>query len=142
MRTKKVLIGLFGVGLTSVLLSFNSTPKEDFEVLEQQKWTAPSSADKIENPLKGDANAAASGKRTYKMLCFVCHGPKGKGDGMGGAGLTPKPADLTSVLVQSQSDGALFWKIEQGRSPMPSYKTSIPEKKRWELINYIRTLKQ
>jgi len=24
---------------------------------------------------------------------------------------------------------------------MPSYKTSIPEKKRWEIINYLRTLK-
>ena len=61
---------------------------------------------------------------------------------MGGTGLKPKPADLTSEIFQSQSDGAIFWKIEQGRSPMPSYKTSIPDKKRWELINYLRTLRQ
>ena len=75
-------------------------------------------------------------------MCFVCHGPKGKGDGMAGAGLTPKPTDLTSEAVQSQSDGAIFWKIAEGRSPMASYKSSIPEKKRWEIINYIRTLKK
>ncbi|GMN11083.1 hypothetical protein MTsPCn9_22120 [Croceitalea sp. MTPC9] len=112
-----------------------------FNTHAQEKWVAPASADKIVNPLKGDANAAASGKRTYKMLCVVCHGAKGKGDGVGGAGLTPKPTDFTSAEVQAQTDGALFWKLEEGRSPMASYKTAIPEKKRWELINYIRTLK-
>ena len=75
-------------------------------------------------------------------MCSVCHGPKGKGDGMAGAGLTPKPTDLTSEVVQSQTDGAIFWKISEGRAPMASYKSAIPEKNRWEIINYIRTLKQ
>jgi hypothetical protein len=67
---------------------------------------------------------------------------KGKGDGMGGAGLTPKPSNLTSDAVQSQTDGAIFWKITEGRTPMASYKASIPEKKRWQLVNYMRTLKK
>lgn len=110
--------------------------------LAQENWVAPVSADEIVNPLKGDANAAASGKKTYKMLCAVCHGAKGKGDGIGSAGLQPKPTDLTSTKVQAQTDGAIFWKIEEGRSPMPSYKTTLPEKKRWEIINYIRKLKK
>jgi mono/diheme cytochrome c family protein len=108
----------------------------------QEKWTAPTSADKIVNPLKDDANAAASGKRTYKMLCVVCHGAKGKGDGVGGSGLTPKPTNLADSDAQGQTDGAIFWKITEGRPPMASYKTVLPENKRWELINYIRTLKQ
>ena len=107
----------------------------------QEKWVAPASADKIINPIKSDANAAANGKKIYKMLCVVCHGAKGKGDGVGGAGLTPKPTNLTSAEFQAQTDGAIFWKIQTGRSPMASYETSIPEKKRWEIINYIRTLK-
>jgi mono/diheme cytochrome c family protein len=76
------------------------------------------------------------------MLCVVCHGAKGKGDGGGGSGLTPKPTNLITAEVQSQSDGGIFWKMEESRPPMASYKTVIPEKKRWELINYIRTLKQ
>ncbi|MGB5821676.1 MAG: c-type cytochrome [Saonia sp.] len=108
----------------------------------QDEWVAPASADKIVNPLKSNADAAANGKRSYKMLCVVCHGAKGKGDGIGGAGLKPKPTDLTSAEFQAQTDGAIFWKIEEGRSPMASYKTAIPENKRWEIINYIRTLKQ
>ncbi|WP_318345652.1 c-type cytochrome [Flagellimonas baculiformis] len=106
----------------------------------QTQWEAPASADNLNNPLKNDATAAESGKRTFRMLCVICHGAKGKGDGMGGAGLTPKPTDLTSTEVQSQSDGALFWKLTNGKPPMASYETALPENKRWELINYIRTL--
>ena len=106
----------------------------------QTQWEAPASADNLNNPLKNDATSAESGKRTFRMLCVICHGAKGKGDGMGGAGLTPKPTDLTSTEVQSQTDGALFWKLTNGKPPMASYETALPENKRWELINYIRTL--
>jgi len=142
MKTKRILISISFAGLLYLLLvSFINQPEKAFEAIQQKKWVAPASADKIVNPLKGDAKAAATGKKLYKMMCFVCHGSKGKGDGMGAAGLTPKPTDLTSEDVQSQSDGAIFWKIAEGRTPMASYKASIPEKKRWEIINYIRTLK-
>ena len=108
----------------------------------QDEWVAPTSSDKIVNPLKGDANAAANGQKLYKVLCVICHGAKGKGDGAAGAGLTPKPTNLTTSEFQSQTDGAIFWKIKEGRPPMASYETSIPENKRWEIINYIRTLKK
>ena len=117
------------------LVGFKTSPIQD-------KWIAPASADKIINPLKDDATAANSGKKLYKVLCSICHGMKGKGDGMGGAGLNPKPANFLTDAVQSQTDGAIFWKITEGRSPMASYKSSIPEKKRWQLVNYIRTLKK
>jgi mono/diheme cytochrome c family protein len=140
---KNILISLTLTGLLyALLVSFSYSTNNDYEAVQQKKWVAPASADKIINPLKGNADAAASGKKLYTAMCFVCHGPKGKGDGMGGAGLTPKPTNLTSEAVQSQSDGAIFWKIAEGRTPMASYKNSIPEKKRWEIINYLRTLKK
>ena len=135
MKIKKTLgIIAFAIGIYLMSIAFKSPT--------QEKWKAPASADKTVNPIKNDPKSVASGKKIYKMLCSVCHGPKGKGDGMGGTGLTPKPADLTNASFQSQSDGAIFWKIEEGRSPMPTYKTSIPEKKKWEIINYLRTLKK
>ncbi|SNZ01362.1 c-type cytochrome [Flagellimonas pacifica] len=135
MKINRKLSGIKLLGLICFLMvGFNGHA--------QEKWKAPASADKIMNPLKSDANAAAKGKRTYKMLCVICHGAKGKGDGMGGSGLTPKPTDLTNSDIQAQTDGALFWKLTEGRAPMASYKTALPENKRWELINYIRTLKK
>lgn len=135
MTTRKPHTGISLIGLIYFLfVGFNGHA--------QDKWEAPESANKITNPLKTDSNAALSGKRTFKMLCVICHGAKGKGDGIGGTGLTPQPTDLTNGDVQSQTDGALFWKLTHGRPPMAAYETAIPEKKRWELINYIRTLKK
>src|SRR5204863_3973098 len=42
--------------------------------------------------------------------------------------------------VQKQTDGEIFWKISNGRGAMPPWK-HLPEKDRWEIVNYIRTLK-
>ena len=135
MKTKKIIQY---ITLVSVLYFFSVA----FTGVSQEKWIAPASADKIINPLKNDATATASGKKLFKMMCSVCHGSKGKGDGIGGAGLTTKPTNLTSAEFQSQTDGAIFWKIAKGRAPMASYREAIPEKNRWELINYIKTLKK
>ena len=102
MKIKKTLTAPIVLTVLLILLAVPSGHAQD-------EWKAPESADKIVNPVKGDASATASGKRTYRMLCVICHGAKGKGDGMGGAGLTPKPTDLTNADVQAQTDGALFW---------------------------------
>lgn len=110
--------------------------------IKAQTWVAPKSADAIVNQLKADEAATKKGKKTYTQLCVICHGAKGKGDGVAGAALNPKPANFTSKEVQAQSDGALFWKLTQGNAPMASYKELLTETQRWELINYLRTLKK
>tara|TARA_R110002050_G_scaffold33007_2_gene84456 strand:+ start:44730 stop:45155 length:426 start_codon:yes stop_codon:yes gene_type:complete len=105
-------------------------------------WKAPATSAKIVNPLKGDEAATAKGKKLYKQMCVICHGEKGKGDGMAGASLNPRPANFTTAAVQNQKDGEIFWKLTEGRAPMASYKAILKENQRWELINYIRTLKK
>lgn len=130
-----VLVALF-VSLASFVVKPNNNV-----IVQQEKWTAPKSADEIKNPLHNDVKSTAQGKKLFSQLCAVCHGPKGKGDGIAGAGLTPKPTNLADEEVQLQSDGAMFWKITEGRAPMASYKEILPEKQRWQLINYIKTLK-
>ena len=105
----------------------------------EKSWTAPKSADSINNPLKGNELASAEGKKTYKQLCAICHGNKGKGDGVAGGGLNPKPANFWKEKIQLQTDGAIYWKLTNGKPPMASYKASLSDKKRWQLVNYIRT---
>ena len=106
----------------------------------QTTWTAPAGANSYKNPYQGNANATAAGKSLYKQLCAICHGDKGKGDGLAGMALNPRPANFTSKRVQAQSDGAIYWKITEGKPPMASYKEALPEQQRWQLVNYIRQL--
>lgn len=124
------------------LYSFTEKGMEHAPVLQNNDWVAPKSADNLKNPFKGDETALKKGKITYQNMCAICHGDKGKGDGMAGMSLKPKPSNFTSEKVQSQSDGALFWKLTTGRAPMAAYKDIISEEQRWQLVNYIRTFKK
>ena len=104
------------------------------------KWEAPKAADNLKNSVVSDAAGMKYAKETYTTFCTPCHGSKGKGDGVAAAGLAVKPADHSSVAVQRQTDGAIFWEMTEGHNPMPAYKTAFTEKQRWQLVNYIRTL--
>lgn len=104
----------------------------------QGEWNAPADAKALKNPVKGVGGA----KKSVETNCASCHGAGGKGDGVAAAALPPpKPADWTSAKVQKQTDGELFWKITNGRGAMPPWK-HLSEKERWEMVNYIRTLKK
>ena len=105
------------------------------------EWKAPESADQIKNPLKGDQKAVAAGETLFMQQCAVCHGNKGKGNGVAGASLNPKPANFWKDCVQQQSDGALYWKLNEGRGPMPSF-SHLTEEQKWELVHFIRTFKK
>ena len=103
-------------------------------------WVAPASAAAKKNPMAGNASAAAEGKKTFMMTCAPCHGTSGRGDGPAAAALNPKPANYTTKAISAESDGALFWKLSEGRGAMVPFKSTYSEKQRWELITYIRTL--
>ncbi len=120
---------LFAFAITICIVAF----------AQQKKFVAPATADAMQNPLKGKETATTNGKLSYTTYCVPCHGDKGKGNGVAAAGLSTPPADHTSAKVQDQTDGAIFWKIYTGNSPMPSYKT-LTQTQIWELVNYIRTL--
>ena len=106
-------------------------------VSAQGPWVAPPEAKSLKNPVKGVGDA----KKLVETNCVTCHGPSGHGDGPAAVALPPpKPANWTSDAVQKQSDGEIFWKITNGRGAMPPWK-HLPEKERWEIVNYIRTLK-
>jgi len=111
-------------------------------IYSQSTWKAPKSADEIKNPFKNDVAATKKGKKMFNQLCVICHGAKGKGDGIAGMALNPRPASFITKAFSSQTDGAIFWKITEGNAPMASYKDLISKEERWQLINYLRTLKK
>jgi mono/diheme cytochrome c family protein len=125
--------------IAAAITGFFAIPSYSF-AQQHIPWVAPKQAQGITNPLSGSQAALADGKTLYISNCAPCHGNKGRGDGPAAAALSPKPADHSSATVQGETDGSLFWKVAEGRTPMPSYKAIFSEKQRWELVNYIRTL--
>lgn len=108
-----------------------------WELTKQQKERA----EKVKNPVAADKRAASAeaGKKIAMQSCAPCHGQAGKGDGPGAAVLPKKPADWTSKAVQEEKEGSIFVKITDGNPPMPPW-ASLPEKDRWDLVNYIKSL--
>jgi mono/diheme cytochrome c family protein len=104
------------------------------------EWKAPSRAAAKKNPIAANADSIAAGKNVYIKQCLSCHGTAGKGDGPASKDLNPKPHDLGAPAVVAQTDGALFWKITEGRKPMPTFDKLTTEEERWHVINYVRTL--
>ena len=110
-------------------------------VWAQGKWVAPSEAKNVKNPVAKSDKVIADGKKIAETNCVPCHGPKGLGDGPAAAALPVKPANWTSPAVQVETDGELFWKITNGRGPMPPWK-HLPDNDRWALVHFIRSLKR
>lgn len=111
-----------------------------FCMAQTKPWPVPKEASALKNPFAGDANSVKQGKTLYTTYCSPCHGNSGKGDGPAAAALSPKPANHTSTAIQDEPEGSLFYKISEGRKPMPTYKTTLTDAQRWALVNYIKTL--
>jgi mono/diheme cytochrome c family protein len=106
----------------------------------EQPWTAPARAAAKKNPVSNSPAAIAAGKAVYEKECLSCHGPTGKGDGPKAKDLKVQPHDLSAPQISGQSDGALYWKLNTGRNPMPKYDELLTEEQRWQVINYLRTV--
>jgi mono/diheme cytochrome c family protein len=109
----------------------NTTPSE--------KWVAPPAADNIKNPLSTTEENILAGKKIFEGICWTCHGMNGNGNGPAALTLEPKPANFLHSDVQSQTDGAIFWKISIGRGAMVPFSQSLTTEQRWQLVCFIRT---
>lgn len=129
--------------LLKVVLLFNICLACTTAIYAQSKpWAVPQKALDIKNPLTPDQATITNGKSLYMTYCSPCHGTSGKGDGAASASLSVKPANHTSAAIQAEPEGSLFYKISEGRAPMPAYKSALSEAQRWSLVSYIKTLKK
>jgi mono/diheme cytochrome c family protein len=120
-----------GVALLGGLLVFASTKSD---------WKAPDDAKKMKNPVTADDANIAAGKAIYAERCANCHGDAGDGKGSDAAMYSVAPAAFNdAAAMQETTDGELFWKISEGRRPMPGFKNRLTEQERWQLVDYIRT---
>ena len=110
-------------------------------VTHRGQWNIPEEAKRRENPVKLSPQALDAARVVYSDHCERCHGKTGRGDGADATKFSTSPGDLTdSSRMNAQSDGELFYKISEGRRPMPEFKTKLTEKQRWQLVLLMRSL--
>ena len=130
---KNALFMVIGMAVLS-LMAFQQPAKP---------WVVPEKFEKTVSPVKSDANSLKEGKELYGKHCSSCHGKTGLGDGSKAAQLKTEPGDFSTAAFQKQSNGALFYKISEGRGDMPSFKKKVEgDEDIWNLVNYLRTLKK
>jgi len=94
-----------------------------------------------ENPVPADEASVTRGAELFRLNCQMCHGQTAEGNGPIAPFLANKPANLTSPVVQSKSDGSLFLTITNGvEGKMPPLNENLLVHERWDVVNYIRTL--
>ncbi|HEY7119725.1 MAG TPA: cytochrome c [Tepidisphaeraceae bacterium] len=103
-------------------------------------WRAPARAANLRNPVPPDDASRAAGKSLYARECANCHGESGKGNGPDAADLSHPPSDLTASPTTRQTDGELYWKLTEGKRPMPRFGRTLTDEQRWHVVNYIRSL--
>ena len=111
------------------------------EAPQPAPWVAPDDAKKVKNPVPPTQETLAAAEQLFTDNCVLCHGEKGMGDGPGAKTIKVKPANFADPKLQaSETDGALFWKMTNGRGPMPSWRDTLTDQERWQLVGYIRKL--
>ena len=134
--TRVLKAGIFMVFAIMIATAF--VPRQ-----QGDPWVVPDKYKKMKNPVKSDAESISAGKALYVKHCKSCHGSKGLGDGTKAAQLKTKCGDFSSADFQSQSDGSLFYKTNEGRDDMPSFKKKIPDEADvWSIVHYLRSLKK
>jgi mono/diheme cytochrome c family protein len=87
------------------------------------------------------ADPLTDGAQVYKERCVLCHGAEGKGDGVGAAGLNPKPRNHTDgSYMKTRTDADLIGVITNGKGQMPAWGKILTEQQIQHVLVYVRTL--
>ena len=107
----------------------------------QEVWEVPEEARATKNPVPLTDEALAAGGEAYGARCASCHGDTGKGDGKATRFIRPAPADISTAEARDRmTDGEIFYKITEGKKPMPGMARTLSDEERWQVVHFLRTL--
>jgi copper transport protein len=98
----------------------------------------------LTNPFLPDETSLKVGADLFNQNCAVCHGEQGRGNGPAAANLSIKPPDYGNGHLDIHTDGDIFYWIKNGisqGSPMPAFKDKLTDDQIWNLVNYVRRLR-
>ncbi len=99
----------------------------------------------LTNPVVADETSLERGAELFATYCASCHGDGGMGDGPASSALDPAPAPIAHTS-QMMGDDYLFWRVSEGgalepfNSGMPTWKNTLDEQERWDVLNYVQAL--
>ena len=102
-------------------------------------WPVPEEFKKMRNPVPKNEAGMKAAASIYAEKCAQCHGDTGKGDGPDAEMYSTKPANFSDAQMMGEmTDGELFYKMTEGRKPMPTFKAQLTDEQRWQLVHFIR----
>jgi mono/diheme cytochrome c family protein len=134
LKTRKVLFVVLLLVIASAI---------GYTVWENRPWTIPSAAREMKNPISPSAADLETIRPIYRDKCSSCHGLTGRADGHDASRYDPKPTDFSDARHMSGvTDGELFYKLTEGRKPMPSFKKRLSDEQRWRMVVLVRTFSE
>jgi len=86
----------------------------------------------------------AEGHQLYARNCSSCHGMTGAGDGAAARTLSPPPSAIGVKALTPQLTPTLAYNVISvgvRGTPMPAFASSLTPQQRWNVINYIYSLR-
>lgn len=109
------------------------------------RWSIPAAARNAANPVAFSDEVWAESRAHFADHCAACHGNDGRGHTAMGQGLFPKAPDMRLAATQAQTDGEIYWTIENGirLTGMPAWGTGGGDDlATWKLVHFLRRLDQ
>jgi len=106
-----------------------------------EPWVVPPAELKgLKNPVPAPQRTAsvARGAALYKQECASCHGDTGEGDGPDAMYYQPLPSKLKG---RQFGEAEVFVKVSTGRGNMKGLADKLDAGKRWDVVNFVQTLK-
>jgi mono/diheme cytochrome c family protein len=131
LRARKLLFATLLVVIAAAVI---------YTILQNRPWSVPEEAKQRKSPLTSSGAVLQSIRPLYRDKCASCHGNAGKGDGHDASLYDPAPTNFTDAKrLSAVTDGELFYKLSEGRKPMPSFKKRLTEVQRWQLVILLRS---
>ena len=87
------------------------------------------------------AEGPSVAQQLYESHCAFCHGPEGKGDGVAGDALTPRPTNFTSAdFWKTATPDKLRDVVMNGKAgtAMVPFRKTLTEEQIGQLVEYVQ----
>ena len=105
-------------------------------------WQIPPDAANLKSPLPSTPGILKAGRATFASRCQRCHGPEGRGDGPESDPSHPAANLTDGSRAEINPDGVMFYKVWNGRKPMPAFKSELSKNEIWSVVEYVKSLRQ